>query len=91
MYVRKLMKIEFDPAKDTANIEKHGLSLSNFDGWDKEPVVIVDNRRDYGEPRFRALGRIDGVPHAIAYTLRGETMRLISFRRAHEKELGRHG
>jgi uncharacterized DUF497 family protein len=83
--------IAFDPEKDARNIARHGLSLADFTGFDEEAAVQVDDRRDYGETRFVALGRIGGVPHAVVYTRRGETMRLISFRRAHEKELRRHG
>jgi len=82
------MEIEFDPGKDAANIEKHGLSLAGFDGFDGEFVAIPDNR--FAEPRFRAFGRIDGIPHCVAFTLRGDKVRLISFRRAHEKEMRRY-
>lgn len=84
------MAIEFDPAKDVANIAKHGLSLADFAGFDAEPVVIEDTRFDYGETRFVAFGRIDGLLHAVVYTQRGGTLRVIGFRRAHEKELRRH-
>jgi uncharacterized DUF497 family protein len=65
------------------------VSRSDFAGFDAEPIVIEDDRFDYGERRLRAYGRIDGLGHCIVFTLRGETMRLISFRRAHEKELRR--
>ena len=85
------MAISFDPAKDAANIAKHGLSLADFAGFDAEAIVIEDSRFDYGETRFVALGRIGGLPHAVVYTRRGDEMRLIGFRRAHEKELRRHG
>lgn len=84
------MRTEFDPAKDEANRAKHGLSLADFAGFDSEPIVIEDTRFDYGEPRFIALGRIDALPHSLVYTLRGNVLRLISFRRAHEKEMRRH-
>jgi uncharacterized DUF497 family protein len=84
------MRTEFDPAKDASNRAKHGLSLSDFSGFDDEPIVNEDGRFDYGEKRFVALGRIEGRPHAVIYTRRGEVMRLIGFRRAHEKELRRH-
>lgn len=84
------MDTEFDPAKNEANKAKHGLDFVDFAGWDAEPAVLVDDRFDYGEDRFIALGRIDGVPHAIVYTLRGTAMRLISFRRAHEQEIAPH-
>lgn len=85
------MDIEFDSAKDQENKAKHGLALADFDGFDDDPLVVVDDRRDYGEDRFRAFGRIDGTGHCLVYTLRGDKMRLISFRRAHEKEMRRYG
>lgn len=66
------------------------LLFERFEGFNAEPVVLVDNRRDYGEDRFRAFGRIDGEPYSIAYAVRGENWRLISFRRAHEKEVDRY-
>ena len=62
------MQIEFDPAKNAANIAKHGLTLADFVGFDAEAIVIEDTRFDYGEVRFIALGRIDGVAHAVVYT-----------------------
>jgi hypothetical protein len=84
------METSFDPAKDAANIAKHGLSLADFTGFDAEPHVVEDDRFDYGEQRFIALGRIDGAPHCIVFTMRETAIRLISFRRAHEKELRRY-
>jgi len=83
--------IEFDPAKNAMNIARHGLSLADFAGFDADPVTKEDDRYDYGETRTIAFGRIDGIPHVIVYTRRGDAMRLISFRRAHEKELRRYG
>ncbi len=84
------MTIEWDQAKNEANFTKHGLWFESFEGFDAEPLVLVDIRRNYGEKRFRAFGRIDGVPYSIAYTMRGKDVRLISFRRAHEKEVSRY-
>lgn len=84
------MAVAFDPAKDMENRRKHGLSLSAFVGFDDEPIVLADDRRDYGERRYRALGRIEGRAHVIVYAVRGDELRLISFRRAHEKEVRRY-
>ena len=84
------MKVEFDPAKDEENRRKHGLSLDHFDGFDSEPAVLPDERQDYGEIRFRVFGRIDGRGHCLAFTMRDEMMRLIGFRRAHEREMRRY-
>lgn len=85
------MLIEFDPDKDAANLAKHGLSLSEFAGIDAAAIVMADTRYAYGEARFVAFGRIKGRAHAVVYTRRGIVMRVIGFRRAHEKELRRYG
>lgn len=84
------MKFEFDPAKNAANILKHGLSFVDFQGFDGDPVLSIDERADYGEVRYRAFGRIDGVAHCVVSTITEDRTRLISFRRAHEKEMKRH-
>lgn len=84
------MEIEFDPVKDEQNKEKHGLSLADFEGFDSDPVVVEDERQDYGEIRYRAFGRVDDKGHSIAFTIRDEKMRLISFRRARDKEMQRY-
>ncbi|MCC6919546.1 MAG: BrnT family toxin [Alphaproteobacteria bacterium] len=84
------MRIAFDPAKNAANIAKHGLALGDFAGFDAEPVVRIDDRFTYGETRYRAFGRIDGKGHCLVFTRLGDVMRLISFRRAHEREMRRY-
>ena len=83
------MDIEFDPAKDEANIAKHGLSLSR--AADLEILrFIEDERTAYGEIRYRAWGLIDGKPHCLAFTWRDGRVRAISLRRAHKKEFDRY-
>lgn len=84
------MEITFDPAKNDANIAKHGLSFSDFTGFDAEPVVAEDDRYDYGETRLRAYGRIDGASYCLVFTIRGDAVHAISFRKAHAKEMRRY-
>ena len=49
------MVIDFDPAKDKANLAKHGISLSR--AVDFEILAFLeDGRSDYGEIRYRAWG-----------------------------------
>ncbi len=84
------MAISFDPEKDAANIAKHGLSLSDFAGFDVIADVTVDDRYDYGEVRYRAFGRVDGGGRCLAFTLRGADLRLISYRPTHDKEMRRY-
>lgn len=80
------MDVEFDPRKNATNIAKHGLSLAEFIGFDGETITMRDDRHDYGEERFRTIGRIGGRLHVIVFVKRGDRLRLIGFRRAHEKE-----
>jgi uncharacterized DUF497 family protein len=84
------VEISFDPAKDALNIDKHGLSFTDFQGFDAEPIVVIDDRYDYGENRYRAFGRINGLGHCLVFALAGDGLRAISFRRAHEKEMRRY-
>lgn len=83
------MAIEFDPAKDETNIAKHGVSLSRAAELEIL-AVIEDDRNSYGEVRYRAWGLIDGKAHCLAFTDRAGTIRAISLRRAHKKEMDRY-
>ncbi len=54
-------------------------------------AVVEDDRNAYGEGRDLAFNRIKGKPHCLVFTLRDGVVRVISFRRAHEKEMARYG
>ena len=85
-----MIAIVFDPAKDKANVAKHGISLARV--VDMEMLATVeDDRFDYGETRYRAFGIIDDVTYCAAFTLSDHNLRVISLRRAHAKEMRRHG
>ncbi len=81
------MNVEFDPAKDQANIVKHGVSLAR--AVELAGIVVVEDLR-FDEPRFRLYGTIDGVLHCAAVTMRGDVVRVINLRRAHRKEFQRY-
>jgi len=83
------VEFEFDPAKDAANIAKHGVSLSRAVDMVID-TVSEDRRFAYGEVRFRAFGLLNGEPHCLAFTYRGSTLRAVSFRRTHWKEYRRY-
>lgn len=83
------MNIEFDPAKDEANIAKHGVSLSRAVDFEMQ-AVEEDDREIYGETRFRAFGLLAGKPYSLAFTMRAGAMRVVSLRRTHAKEYRRH-
>ncbi|NBB66152.1 BrnT family toxin [Pseudomonas sp. ODNR1LW] len=79
--------IVFDPDKDAANITKHGVSLARADEIQMEEALIeVDDRFDYGEPRWIAYGELDGRLHVLAFTVRDARVRAISLRKANDRE-----
>ena len=83
---------EWDERKRRANLEKHGLDFDDVRRFEWETAVtFVDDRRDYGEARYRAYGYLDGRVCAVAFTVRGETVRVISLRRTRPRETRRHG
>lgn len=81
------MDIEFDAAKDEANIAKHGVSLALGAAVLMGLVgEVVDDRFAYGETRMNAFGLVRGRLFVCTYTLRGETHRIISVRKANTRE-----
>jgi len=54
-------------------------------------TVALDTRHDDGEDRYRPWGLINGRLHVMAFTMRGSTVRVISFRKANTTEVKRYG
>lgn len=84
------MAVEFDPAKDAANLTKHGVSLARTG----ELVIWAFNetsRPEEAERRFRLYGLIDGEAYCAVVTWRQETVRAISLRKANRSERKLHG
>jgi uncharacterized DUF497 family protein len=85
------MRIEFDPAKDSANVSKHGVSLAlatNLD-WDAA-LVWVDLRFHYGEIRMTALAPETDTLYYVSFVERNQTRRIISLRRANRREVNHY-
>lgn len=79
------MEFEFDRAKSEANKRKHGVSLEEATHlWQEAYLEVMARTSD--ESRLMAIGKIRGKLHACIYTIRGEAIRLISCRRARDKE-----
>ena len=82
------MRIEFDPAKDAANVAKHGLSLLLAVDLDWAAATVrVDARFDYGETRLVALAEHAQTLYHVVFVERGDAKRIISLRRANRREV----
>lgn len=79
------MEFEWDPEKLAANLKKHGIDLEEavrvFDG-----LVLTTRSDRSGEPRWKAVGMLNGVIIAVVYTWRGARRRIISARMARRNE-----
>jgi uncharacterized protein len=86
----KYLRIEFDPAKDEINRAKHGVSLAQANGFDWETALErEDDRFDYGELRFVAIGLIDARLFVMAFAegADDDAVRIISLRPAEKHEM----
>jgi uncharacterized protein len=82
-----VLKIEFDPEKSARNARERELpfELTAEIDWDSAHIA-EDTRRDYGETRFLAYAPIRGRLHVICFCIRGAAFRIISFRKANDRE-----
>ena len=86
------MRIAFDPNKNTANKAKHGVSLAfaRHVLADPKRIDILDIRFAYDEERIVSYCRHQGRIWVCVFTMRGETHRIISLRKANARETKRY-
>lgn len=86
------MLIEFDPEKRAVTLAHRGLDMADagkvFDG---PTLTVPDDRKDYGEPRFISVGTLHSRMVVIVWTPRGTARRIISMRKANEREQDLYG
>jgi hypothetical protein len=81
------MTYEWDEQKRLANVKKHGIDFIDIpEVFDGDVVIIPDERFDYGETRFLLIGILKSQVIVVAYTERGENIRIISARKATKNE-----
>ena len=85
------MDITYDSRKNEQNIAERGLSFEMVRDFDwARAVIAADTRKDYGEPRYLALGYIGERLHSVAFTPRDGVIRVISLRKANQRERRRY-
>jgi uncharacterized DUF497 family protein len=82
------LEFEWDEAKATGNLEKHGVSfLTAAAIFSNERLERIDDREDYGELRWIALGRAGIEVYRVVFTWRDKNLiRLISAQKAGKDE-----
>lgn len=79
---------QWDEAKARENYAKHGVTFEAARAVFRDPFALeqIDDRESYGEVRFTIIGMSCDRLLYVAYTMRGETIRIISARGAEPHE-----
>lgn len=81
------MKVEFDEAKRAGTLEQRGLDMARAgEVFDGATLTIEDDRMDYGETRYITIGFLDERMVVLVWTPRGDVHRIISMRKANDRE-----
>jgi hypothetical protein len=81
------MRYEWDEAKRQSNIQKHGIDFLGIEkAFAGQAITVLDDRIDYGQPRFVTVGLLQGHVVVIAHTETDEVIRIISVRKATKNE-----
>ena len=81
------MEFTWSERKRALNLKEHGLDFvdasSVFEGL---TYTFEDDRFSYREQRFMTLGLLAGIPVSIVHTENDHEIRVISFRKATNRE-----
>ena len=81
------MLLEYDPNKNAANIEKHGIDFSDLEPFFDGPLLEKPTGKPHhNETRISALGIFGGMTIYVVYTWRDKNRRIISARLASREE-----
>ncbi len=84
------MQIEFDTEKRDRTLAERQLDFARAtEVFADVNVTAPDTRFDYGELRFTTVGVLDGRMVILVWTPRGEARRIISMRKANEREIAK--
>ena len=84
------MRITCNRAKREKTLRERGLDFRRArEVFDSRHLTFVDDRRDYGELRFITAGWLDERIVVFVWTPRGRAWRVISMRKANEREIKR--
>ena len=86
------MEYGWDENKRRTNIAKHkGLDFAEVEDFDWETaLVMIDDREDYDEDRYIAIGFIGMRLCVLVFTERGDTVHITSLRKATRNEEKHH-
>lgn len=86
------MDFEWDESKSEDCFQKRGFDFAYAAHvfFDPDRLIQLDERHSYGEARYQVLGEIEGRLFAVVCTPRHASTRIISARKANQREVQRY-
>jgi uncharacterized DUF497 family protein len=86
------MEFEWDEEKRRRALDERGLGFADVVHFDlRNANVFEDERKEYGERRFIAFGYLFGRLCCLVFAQRESRMRVVSLRKANEREKRKYG
>jgi uncharacterized DUF497 family protein len=84
-----MMNFEWDEAKSDACFQERGFDFAYAARafFDPHRLIQADTRHSYGEDRYQLMGKIEQRLFVVVYTPKHEAMRIISARKANQREV----
>ncbi len=89
MNYTRSMNFEWDDTKSENCFRERGFDFAYAARafFDPNRLVRADNRRCYGEDRYQLMGVIQQRLFVVVYTPRQDSIRIISARKANQREI----
>jgi uncharacterized protein len=86
------VRLEWDEAKNRANVRKHGFDFTEAEELFRGPLLVrPDTDQDYGEERWLGIGMTRGRIAFVAFAESSQDrIRIISLRKADREEREQH-
>lgn len=83
------MNFEWDDEKSETCFRQRGFDFAYCAHafFDPQRLIVEDTRHSYGEDRYRLMGVIEQRLFVVVYTKRHEVIRIISARKANQREV----
>jgi len=81
------MPFEFDLNKSIINKEKHSIDFNEAQKLWEDLDRLVIPIRNVDEPRFMIISKFDNKIWSAIFTMRNDSVRIISVRRARKEEI----
>jgi uncharacterized protein len=87
------LEFKWDEDKSEACFQERGSDFACAAQvfFDPDRTVLPDDRVTYGEARYRVYGTITGRLFVVVCTQRGGRLRIITARKANQREVRRYG